>query len=155
MEFSSWACLLMQVMQSWIYHLKPSVSQQAHVSKMKEKWREALHSGRLKRIIINRIFFCVSQITLKEDIHFGKTSKSSLGVFQTIVCTRLPVSTWQRLSLHDALVIASWSKRSWKWASALFITPSSIYRTMSRWSLVLATDFSSGLINMINGYVRS
>lgn len=145
----------MQVMHSWIYHLKPSVSQQAHASKMKEKWREALNSGRLKQITLNRIFFCLSQITLKEDVHFGKTSKSSLRVFQTIVCARFPVSTRQRLSLRDALVIASWSKRSWKWASALFITHSSIYRAMSRWSLVLASDFSSGLINMINGYARS
>lgn len=145
----------MQVVHSWMYHLKPSVSQQAHVSEMKEKWREAFHSGRLKQIIINRIFFCLSQITLKEDIPIGKTSKSSLGVFQTIVCTRFPVSTGQRLSLRDALVIASWSKRSWKQASALFITHSSIYTTMSRWSLVLAGDFSSGLINMINGYARS
>lgn len=145
----------MQVMHSWIYHLKPSVSQQAHVSKMKEKWREALNSRRLKQIILNRIFFCLSQITLKEDINIGKTSKSSLGVFQAIDCARCPAPTWQRLSLQDALVIASWSKRSWKWASALFITHGSIYRTMSRWSLVLAGDFSSGFINMINGYARS
>lgn len=124
-----------------IQKLKACTSQQAHEIKTKDKLRQSLnsvkHPGGLGNVAMpcknNKLEqFYLSLITLKEDIHVGKKSNSSLVVFRnnclhTVCSVNMIQIESTRYTCYCFLVRAEMET-----SQKLFVTRTIICKTLSR-----------------------